>query len=674
MKRCGAAQFGMLAASFALLALAPGCGERGPQPFMRVDARLLAAGPTTTPDAPTRCSLGGVGRPAIGCLPRVNAEGLLESDDRGLGVIAYRLAVDEWNDEFVVERRYRLGPDDEWQDSPTILWRGRRGRLEVPFAYPPGAEPRVFLRKLPRKPIDQSSSPRTLVPGALLVGEIGVQTPLRQRGGRVRFRVEAVVEGGAAADATPRTALLFEQVVDPDVEGDRWLPYRIDLTPLAGLEVRFRFASEPASARRPGRSFATFSGPRLLEPDVLAPGEVRDILLISFDTLRADHVGTYGSRLETTPHLDRFAETAVVFETAQTTFPTTTASHMSLFTGLYPRVHRVPGPSFALGSGVTTLPESLAAAGFATSAVTENGMIAGSSGFERGFDAYREFRGRTARDTQGHVAQVVDAGLAWLSAHPDERAFLFLHTYQVHGPYGPPPAYDRFQSTEAGISPLERDRRAYAGEVLYADAEFQRLLDGLDALGRLDSMAIVFTSDHGEGFGEHSLGHGNSLFEEEVRIPLMLRVPGWEAARRAPPVSLVDLAPTVLDLVGLEPDGPFQGRSLRVLAQTGDVGDLGERAIYAERAPGDVVAVRKGTDKWILGARRDGPVRFDLAIDPSEQNALVGAAELAVGEALLREFERDNAQMDATLEDAAPSAVPVDEATEAELRALGYIE
>jgi arylsulfatase A-like enzyme len=655
--------------SVLLLGVLSGCGGGGPQPVLRVAGRLLVPESSPTAATPDRCQLGGDSRRAIGCLGRVDASGLEEARDGGRGTITYRLPLSDWSAEFILERAVRADADGPWKEWPRILWRGRRGRLEVPFAFSPGSEARLLLRKVKPTTIDLQSKPRKVAAASRLVGEIGLQTLLEKSGGPVRFRIEAEIGD--------RVEPIFERIVDPLADGDRWLAYQIDLAAFAGQEVSFHFVSEPVEGapRRPGRSFASWSLPRVLEWAEVAPDEIRDVLVLSLDTLRADYVGVYGSRLPTTPHLDAFAQDATLFETAQTTFPSTTASHMSLFTGLYPRVHGVLRPGLSLSPRVTTLPEMLAGAGFATAAVTENGMVAAHAGFNRGFDSYREFRGRTARDTAGHIEEVVDAGLGWLAAHPDEQVFLFLHTYQVHGPYGPPPEFDRFESKEAGLGAFERDRRAYAGEVLYADSQFQRLLDGIDELGRLDSMAILVTADHGEGFGEHSIGHGNTLHEEEIRIPMLLRVPGWKSARRGAPVSLVDVVPTLLELLGIEVDVPAQGRSLVPLARSADAPGFRDRAIYAEQGrQGEVVAVRTADHKWILGPRKGGPVRFEIVADPREQQGVTAPDALAPGQAWARAYEEDAKRVKAILSGAAPVTVPVGDETQAELRALGYLE
>lgn len=648
----------------------PGCApEPEPVRLWRVAQRLLRPSDPHGPLTPDRCAVGRISRLAAGCLGWMNARAREVSRNPELGIVNYRLRAGEARERFVIDRRYRSDPDAPWTQLPSLLWRGRAGRMQVPLPAPAGAETLVHLRPAPPRKRTLRTAPLRVPEGTVLEGELGLQTPLPDPGGPIVFRIDAEHDGRA-------TSRLLDRVSDPARAGDRWLPYRIDLGAFEGDEIVLRFESEPAEsgAQDDGRSFPAWSRPRLLEPDVLASGEIRDVLLVSFDTLRADHLGSYGSPRPTTPHLDAFAEQALLFESAQTSFPSTTASHMSLLTGLYPRVHGVRRPTLQLSPAAATLGEILAGAGFATAGFTENGMITQAAGFYRGLDLYREFRASGPRRETGRISDVFDAGLAWLAAHPDQRAFLLLHTYQVHGPYRPPEAFDLFDSDADGIAPLERARRAYAGEVRYADSEFQRLLDGLERLGRLDGMAIVVTSDHGEGFGEHSVGHGTSLHQTELHVPLLLRLPGGPTERRSAPVSLVDLVPTLVELLELEVDAPFQGRSLVPLLASADAPGFDERAVFAERGPdGAVVAVRRGEEKWILGGPQ-GPEHFDLARDPGEWRPSRDPVALAPGERLLGACQADARRLRERLRGGAPQSVPVHPDTEAELRALGYLD
>ena len=411
---------------------------------------------------------------------------------------------------------------------------------------------------------------------------------------------------------------------------------------------------------------------------MLAPEKraLPNFVVISLDTLRADHVGVYGSREPTTPNLDRFAESAVAFRDAMTTFPSTTASHMSLFTGLYPSAHRVFEPGPRLKAKAPTLPAILARNGYRTGAITENGMLMRSVGFGRGFDTYLELRKPEPLDTPGFIAEGVERAKEWLGRYGKERFFLFLHTYQVHAPYEPPEEYDRFR--HAGTASQPR-RAAYAGEVLYTDHEVGRFLEFLDSSGLSDNTVVLITSDHGESFGEHGrLGHGSALFEEELQVPLLLRAPGRSQAglQVDTPVSLIDIAPTLLELAGIDAPGAMQGKSLVRLTAGIDDEEVRDRALYAQRRlAGDryVVAVRRGKEKWLAGPLDADANVVDLGTDPHEKSPRTSEAIRSQANGLRAAYRAEGEALFASFgEDGAP--VHLDPETRDRLRALGYVD
>lgn len=572
------------------------------------------------------------------------------------------------NQNLVVERRVREDSALGWTDLPTRVMSAQRPVLAVPFEAPPTAERRVEFHRMPRD-FSRVSEGFTIESGAVLQGGFALLTRgLEGDGQGAVFRVRA--RHGSAA------TVLLERTLDPTTTADRWNDFTIDLAPIVGQDVRFEISAsrvgDGTSASAAG--YPIFSLPRLLAPD-RESRPLRGAILLSLDTLRADHVGTYGAGRADTPNLDRFAAESMVFETAVATSPTTTASHMSMLTGLYPLVHSVYGPRVVLSTEIPTLAQTLSAQGWTTAAITENGMIHPRSGFARGFDYYREFRGGGLRTTTGHVREVVDSGLAWVEEHRDERFFVFLHTYEVHGPYEPPPEFDRYRATDAE-SELDRDRRAYAGEVVYTDHEVGRLFDGLSKLGLLDDVAILVTANHGEGFGEHSFGHGLSLHEEAIRVPMLLRAPGRvEAGRRSQPVSLVDVTPTFLDLLGIAPASPMQGRSLVALAGDSANSGFAERAVFAERAKGAELAVHRRDHKWILSHEK--PVRsgaYDLLADPRERERLTSPDALADGEDWVDRHRAASNDLRNQLRGAGALQTEVDTETIEELRALGYVD
>jgi arylsulfatase A-like enzyme len=471
---------------------------------------------------------------------------------------------------------------------------------------------------------------------------------------------------------------LLRRLVTP-AESKAWRNERVDLAALAGETVQFSFESvaRPPPGARPLQTFTMglWGAPRVLETRTL-DGRF-DVVLVSLDTLRADVVGSEVDGRPLTPELDALAADGSSFTDVMTTFPSTSAAHMSLFTSTYPTVHGVTFPTFVLPPTIRTLPELLADHGYTTAAVTEGGMLAAMSGFRRGFDFYREFSGAEVWHSPRQVERTFRAGLEWIERHPGERFFLFLHTYQVHNPYEPPPEYSPKPKRE---SP---DRRPpglalYQGEVRYTDATVGELIRGLERLGVLDHAIVAITSDHGEEFGEHGgIAHARTLYDEVMRVPLILWGPGVIAAGQvvAAPASLMDVAPTLLELLRLPPAAGAQGQSL-VAALRGDAAPT-ERVRFAEGpgqklAAGALRAARAGEHKWIAHKNTlDEQEIFDLRSDPKEQRGLDDAALRVRGKQLLSEFDE---LIEESAEHARPAERELDEETTGKLRALGYVE
>ncbi len=328
--------------------------------------------------------------------------------------------------------------------------------------------------------------------------------------------------------------------------------------------------------------------------------EPRGIILISIDTLRADHLGAYGYALPTSPVFDRLAERGTLFERAVVQYPSTLTSHMSIFTGLYPQEHQVLPPSTVLSESILTLPELFQASGFRTAGHTEGGFVAGGYGFSRGFDEFTD----TAYQVDTDIERTFERGLEFLrSLQEGERFFLFLHTYSVHDPYEPPEEFQRmfwsgtvpetFASTgenlrqvnqgELDISQEAVDyfRAMYNASIRYADDVLGRFVDEVEALGLLEVTTLVVTSDHGEEFLEHSKMAHTQVYPESLLVPLLMLHPGVAGSRVSEVVESIDLAPTLLKLAGIEPGDNLSGRSLVPLLGSRPVGGQGSQG-YAE--------------------------------------------------------------------------------------------
>lgn len=326
----------------------------------------------------------------------------------------------------------------------------------------------------------------------------------------------------------------------------------------------------------------------------------RLVMIISVDTLRADHLGLYGHPEKPSPFIDGFAEEAVVFENHMSAAPTTLNSHTALMTGTYGNRHGVPRNVFTVADDNVMLAEILSDEGWDTAAFLGAMPLGSKSGFTQGFrlvdeNFSRRVAGGEVDQTQRRADEVTDAVLDW-SRHRSPFAtrptFLFVHYFDVHAPYDPPEPYrsqfGEVSDKRAGnlkhvrrtrslgkddpgaISARSEDlRKLYLGEVAWTDKEVGRLLNGMDAGGWLDDALIIITSDHGETQDTHSevWNHGYTLYDETIRTPLIVRFPDETGAgtRVKRLVSNVDVMPTVLEWLGLPLPNRVEGRSVMPL-------------------------------------------------------------------------------------------------------------
>lgn len=420
----------------------------------------------------------------------------------------------------------------------------------------------------------------------------------------------------------------------------------------------------------------------LAVPVACHPGRPRDprpsVILVSVDTLRADHVGLYGYSRDTTPFLDRWARQGAVFEHAFSPVSWTLPAHMSMLTGLYPVQHGVLEEEVALAPEVPLLAERLQEAGFQTVGLYFPGWVHERHGFARGFDVFRSHL--DAEEAADHVEEE----LARLQ--PEEPLFLFLHLFDVHSaPFtpgaravyeSPAPFQELFMAgaierlpdvsmqelweSDRKLLPDERDAliALYDGGIRYVDTKLEAIFAGLARSGWLDGALVIVTADHGEALGLRGRlqGHGG-FWQDGLHVPLVLRDPRGALAglRIREPVSLVDLVPTVLEAVGLRGDPGLGGRSL--------LGPLPpDRVLTGSRPPREYVV------RWpekIMRGMHGRYIGVDLERDPGEQHPVFVASERFV------ELRQVGLPGQATLHFpvAIPSLAPAEQEA---LRALGY--
>jgi arylsulfatase A-like enzyme/Tfp pilus assembly protein PilF len=445
--------------------------------------------------------------------------------------------------------------------------------------------------------------------------------------------------------------------------------------------------SREAQTSRPGRrtglvlglaGSAAVAGLFLYYFLAVAPGRSRlrlpgapslNVLLITLDTTRADHLGCYGDALARTPALDGLAAGGVRFSRVYCPAPLTLPSHTSIMTGLYPLKHGVHNNGHNLPGGIRTLAEILKAQGYATAAFVSSFSVDSRFGIDRGFDVYDDTfqpqQSLKGANVRRRAEETFDRFSRWLDKTPTGRFFCWVHYYDPHLPYDPPSPYKE-----------EFSSRPYDGEIAYMDHYVGAVLDRLKAKGLFKNTLVVVAGDHGEGLGDKvEIGHGIFLYEETLRVPLIFnnaRVlvrPGVVEGT----VRLVDVAPTILDILGLGKEAAgMQGRSL--VAWLGGAGRKDLDSVVETFFPrenfgwSELVGLVSGPWKYIQAPR---PELFDLGRDSAEATNLY-ATSAGRAAALKAKLEAEIVRLSAGGAAAVAPAKTRAEDTE-RLRSLGYV-
>ncbi len=476
----------------------------------------------------------------------------------------------------------------------------RREQLDVPrlVLRPTGSasnEARVAVRQV--YPASQAyvSPPVRIPPGARLDFALGLQQDWRiARGAGAHFSLSIQTPSGW------RPLFTDTFVYDPPLGGVKWAERRVDLAAYAGKSVSFCFASAPATlGPEPHTAFPLWANPVLHGRSEQSTGRP-NVLFVSLDTCRSDHLGCYGYPIDTSPALDSFAANAILFETAVAPAPWTTPSHASLFTGLHPATHQagVFSQGYYLRPHWETLAERLREAGYLTAAITEGIAVRAQMGFAQGFDRYSD--GLSPEEHRTCTApQTFEAAGDWLEDFGHLPFFLFVHTYEIHAPYVPPREWlGRYADlsfpdilngiAENAFTPEERRHivNSYDACIGYTDHHLGKLFERMRALGLFDDTLIVVFSDHGEEFWEHGgTGHTNVIYDETLRVPLIIKLPGATPAkaRIATQVGLSDVYATVLEVLGLDvPDGLDSYSLLPLISPNTDPEPYGRRQVVSE--------------------------------------------------------------------------------------------
>ena len=424
-----------------------------------------------------------------------------------------------------------------------------------------------------------------------------------------------------------------------------------------------------------------------------APGDAAvrrpNIVLYVVDTVRADRLGVYGYGKPTSPRLDAFAAGAVLFEKAYAQSSWTRPAVASLFTGLLPPAHRTVGRRSVLPEDATTLAEILAVHGYEGMGLVRNPNVGRAFGFAQGFTRFRS-------EDRERDETMLDRVRLWLDERQDGAApfFLFLHAIDPHGPYDPAPEFEEMfdaggapahyrtvryllglnrGDVEPGPETADALSRLYDAEVAQNDRAFGELLDELEARGLVEDTAVIYLSDHGEEFAEHGRWeHGLSLYEEVLRVPLVMRLPGVPPRRVEEPAQHVDLLPTLLAYLGIEAP-PTDGRDLLAARRRGDAPlDIythldvdGHRAASVIRGPYKLVLPQSPS-------QGTAPMLFDLDADPGELEDLAADRPDIVERMLGLLAERNLAGEIVSAEEIEDDQL--DEDVRRRLRALGYVD
>lgn len=597
-----------------------------------------------------------------------------------------------------------------------------------------GENPLALKKKLMIKDLSVNaifSPPKTVLRYALKIPEAGVldfgyglmQESWRTKGDGVQFHIDI-----KAGDKEER---LFDANVNPfkRVDHRKVFKEKLDLSDYANKKVEISFITERNNGILNDLSYWCNPCIYSQRDPQKTNKQPTNVILISLDTLRADHLGCYGYSRSTSPTIDSFSKDSVLFSNCFSTAASTLVAHMSLVTSLNPKSHRVYNDK----AGDTLSPEFLTVAdvlrghGYYCGALTGSGLVSAIFGFSKGFDEYHEdrysqFKGDSAENLYANASR-------WLNRNSDKKFFLFLHTYQVHNPYKNDSSLGKMFITEdskwqninlmgllrgrerknPGSYPSELEDRAkrilesylfrfrllsederqnivdlYDGEIRHTDEYLIKpLLSELKKLNIYENTMVVLLSDHGESFEDHSMWeHGVQLYNELIRVPLIIKFPGseHEGSTIENSVSIIDVLPSILEELGIAPLSQFEGKRVQnIISGTEDA----DRICYAEtRTAGRKISVVKGHDKLIFNGAPKSVYHliaipsqleyYDLLRDPFEKNNIEvqNRADLSgLIQKLIEYWENSR-----DIEGRPQKKIELPEDLEEQLKALGYIK
>jgi len=497
---------------------------------------------------------------------------------------------------------------------------------------------------------------------------------------RLVFRVKITPQGGSGEKRININMGKYKYII-PKFEN-----FKFDLSQFAGKKCSLNFEFDTVDGKfkpEEDKILLAWGSPAIYASRT--PDEW-NVILISLDTLRADHLGCYGYGRDTSPNIDRFAANSAMFINAASCSNWTLPSHLSIFTGLYPTEAGILKGGYTnnnfIAENAVTIAEYMRGAGYKTAGFHGGGYVSDFYGFDKGFDFYR-----TAGKSDAAVG--VDETLDWIARNGKNKFFVFFHTYEIHGPY----THDYFLKNSDQNSMSENDKRiaAYDSDIRYTDIQFGRFLAGLKKLGLSDRTILILTSDHGENFSYvnsviNSGMHGRTLYESEVKIPLIIGGAGMfnKSRKIRSQVSSADLLPTLCGILDIPLQREVRGIDLQRLIKTDD---LPNRIVYmdAPHLSAEMRALRSSGFKLIKTAytiKTSGKKKintiwefYDLKGDLLEKKNIWSAQNTLAQSysVLLMRITADLKKSAALLRTGRPLINIEDKQLHEELKALGYL-
>jgi arylsulfatase A-like enzyme len=499
---------------------------------------------------------------------------------------------------------------------------------------------------------------------------------------------------------------LYDKVLtlEPQLLRDQIQQQRIDLSAFTHEKIKLTFLTEqvpaPDSSVTPSTSFAFWANPIITRPNL----DKVNVILISLDTLRADHLGCYGYSHPTSPALDKLTKDAVLFANTYAQSSWTLPSHMSILFSLNSASHQVYFNDQKVDESLPSLATFFKDQGYITFGFTGGGYVSSIYGFAKGFDWYDEpVGGRKAPLGMDEAERMFQVTSDWLGQNRDRPFFLFLHTFQIHGPYASPEPWNEmfvekdaawnrlalrnFLDSHGDDYPFSPEEKAniialYDQEIRYTDdVLIGPLIARLKELGIYDNTLLIITSDHGEEFGDHGGWlHGRTVYDELIRVPLIIKFPdsAYKDSRIENMCRLIDIMPTALEASGIKYDkNKLEGRSLFSFLKGNETED---RVFISDLAHKNVpdpcpalIATNSKRLKFIIQKSKEGVKAieaFDLKRDPRERNNIYKRTQ-AVRQDILAELDAYYAEKAKLQRNR--QRIRMDKELEEKLKALGYL-